>query len=100
MYYYFDTCAIVKAFHQETGSDRVAKLLTADAIHLSIYIELAQLNKITLVSADKKLCNIADALGYPYINPEIPPPQGLTAASLVEKLKFLSYNLYYVKYKK
>lgn len=145
MYYYYDTCAIAKAFHIEDGSNVIENLLyndisatyvsdltypefysttfkklrskeilkeaiaiqvcrkfemtmqyfnivhvnkvvytegknliarlgskydlrTLDALHLAVYIQLAQLNKITLVSADNKLCNVAMELEYPVIN--------------------------------
>ncbi len=46
---------------------------TLDALHLAVYIQLAQLYEVTLVSADRKVCNVAEELGYPVINPEWKP---------------------------
>lgn len=44
-------------------------LKTLDSLHLASFIQLAQLNEITFVSADVKLCELVTELGYDVINP-------------------------------
>ncbi len=45
-------------------------LKTLDVIHLTCFIQLAQSNKITFVSSDKRLCEIIGEMGYEVVNPE------------------------------
>ncbi len=44
-------------------------LKTLDALHLASFVQLAQLNEITFVCADVKLCELVAESGYDVINP-------------------------------
>jgi hypothetical protein len=57
-------------------------LRTLVALHLAVYVQLAQLNEVTLVSADN-LCNVAMELEYPVIN-----PIGKSGSALVKVFAF------------
>ena len=74
MQYFFDTSAVVKIYHQETGSDRILPLyrinthgrtnhlFSLDALQIATLSMIAE-KDITFVCADKRLITLVKKMG-------------------------------------